>query len=90
MIARKSLGIHLPRGFGFGFICFPVALVDSIDEETAYNVGNSDFPKHWAAAEKLVVVNLDNSTLYYSEKSPDWGSVYHDYDRQLINKMLSP
>ncbi len=88
--AKKTSGIHPPRGLFYGIICFPVAITDSIDKNTADIIRKMEFPRHFAAFEKLVVFSLDNEVLHYSDKTPIWGTMYHDHDRQTICKLLTP
>jgi hypothetical protein len=88
--ARKKSIVFLPRGFGYSFLCIPVAVVDSISPETAESIQKREPPKHFAAFEKLVIFSLETNKLYYCEITPMWGSLYFDRDRQTINEMLSP
>ena len=87
-IARKSNRIHPPRGFMYGFLCFPVVITEKLNEKTTTFIRHLDMPKHWAASERLVVINMSDSKLYYSEKRPFWGSLYHDLDISIINYFL--
>ena len=88
--AIQSDKLHFTRGFLYGILCIPVAIIDDVDEDMIKVIHNSDFPKHWAASEKLVVFSTKTNGLYYSEKTPDWGSMYHNWDRQFIKEMLTP
>ncbi|OGN95553.1 MAG: hypothetical protein A2Y89_02090 [Chloroflexi bacterium RBG_13_51_18] len=88
--ARKTRGIFPPRGFGYGFLCFPVAIVDSVNTETTEYIRGKEPQKHWAAFEKLVVFSLDSKTLYYCEETFSWGYLYYDWDRKIIMEILSP
>jgi hypothetical protein len=88
--ADRASGIHPPRGLFYSINCFPVAVTDYIDNSTINVIRNSDFPKHWCGSEKLVVFSKEYNALYYSEKTPAWGSMYHDWDRQFIKKILAP
>ena len=72
----------------YSFICIPVVIAEELDDETKDNITQLDFPKHWAALEKLVVFNLADSSLYYSKKRPLWGSFYHEQDEAIINYLL--
>jgi hypothetical protein len=87
--SRKTRGIFPPRGFGYGFFCFPVAIVDSIDSATVDFVRRKEPPRHWAASEKLVIFSLESNTLYYCEETFSWGYLYYDWDRKIITEMLS-
>jgi hypothetical protein len=87
-IAKKTTPFLPPRGMMYGFYCFPVVIADELDVETQGNIRQLDFPRHWAASEKLVVFNLSDSQLYYSKKRPFWGSLYHQLDEATINYYL--
>jgi hypothetical protein len=83
-------GIHLPRGFFLSVWCYPVAIVDDIDEDTAETLRSKAPPKHLTAFEMPVVYSLAWRTLYYYELTPIWGRMYYDQMRQTINNMLAP
>lgn len=87
-IAQKSIPIHPPRGIFYGFLCLPLAVAETISDETGVSIRQLDMPKHWAAFERLVVFNGVDSKLYYSEKKPYWGSLYHKLDTTIINDLL--
>ena len=72
----------------YGFICFPVVITDELDDKTQADIRQLDFPRHWGASEKLVAFNLADSSLYYSQKRPFWGSLYHGLDEAIINYFL--
>jgi hypothetical protein len=88
--SRKASGIRPPRGLFYSLWCFPVALVDSIDYDTARLVRTKDNPKHWAASETLAVVTLRNREIHFSETEPAWGSMYHEQRRSFLRRMLTP
>jgi hypothetical protein len=85
----KTSGFHPPRGLFYGLLVIPVAIVSSIDDSIVKSIQNNEPPKHFAAFEKLVVVSLENSSLYYCRGIYSWGSQYFEYDRALIRQMLS-
>jgi hypothetical protein len=87
--AKSATGLRPPRGLFFNLGCFPVAIVDSIDDTTAKLIKKEDPPRHLSSSEKLTVVDLKNQTFIYSETSPYWGSLYQDVDRALIESILS-
>ena len=87
-IAKKSTPILPPRGMMYGFGCFPFVIAEELDNETQVNIRQLDMPKHWGAFEKLVVFHVADSNLYYSERRPFWGSMYHEFDAALLNSLL--
>ena len=87
-IAKKSTPLLPPRGLMYGFACFPVVVIDELNDETRSSIQQLDIPKHWGASEKLVVFNMADMQLYYSEKRPLWGSFYHELDEAIVNYFL--
>ncbi|MFC2005414.1 hypothetical protein ACFLVG_00410 [Chloroflexota bacterium] len=87
--AEKVHGILLPRGLFYGIVCFPIAIVDAIDTDTAEIIYSKEPPKHWAAFEMPVVYSLVSKTLHYCVLTPTWGWIYYDQLRQTINNMLA-
>lgn len=83
-------GIRWPRGLYLGVWCYPVAIVDDIDEETSEALRNQAPPKHFIASEMPVVYSLASGTLHYCEITPMWGGLYYDQMRLIINIMLAP
>ena len=88
--AERATVIPLPRGLFCGIFCFPVAIVDSIDIDTAEMLRSYAPPKHWSASEMPVVYSLASKILYYCEVTPMWGALYYDPMRLTINYMLAP
>ena len=89
--ARKSRIIpFLPCIPFHSVICFPVAIVDSIDAATAEAVRNARPPQHFVDHEILVICDLTARRLYYSEKTPYWGTMFYDHFREIIRNTLSP
>jgi hypothetical protein len=88
--SKKFRSIPLPRGLFESVICFPTAIVDSIDSTAVEVLRSKDPPKHWAAIEMAVVYEHKSRKLYYLEKTPYWGSLYWDRFREIIVSMLSP
>jgi hypothetical protein len=88
--AKKDNGIHPPRGFFYVLLCFPVAIVDSIDQDTVEQIRNKEPPRHWAASEKLVVYSLETAMLFYCEATFTYGALYYDWDRKIIKEILTP
>jgi len=83
-------GICLPRGLYVSVGCYPVAIVDDIDKDTAETIRSQAPPKHFMAFEMPVVYSMASGTLYYCEITPMWGSFYYDQRRMIINTMLAP
>ena len=88
--ATKNSGIPLLRGLKKAIVCFPVAIVDSIDSETSETIRSRANPKHWSAVEIPVVYDLATRMLYYCEVTPLWGSAYYFELIWTINNMLAP
>ncbi|MGD9116921.1 MAG: hypothetical protein PVJ61_07095 [Dehalococcoidia bacterium] len=88
--ARNVRGLPLPFRFFYGVVCYPVAIVDDIDESVAKAIRSQAPPKHFMASEMLVVYSLASGALYYCEITPMWGALYYDQMRMIINAMLSP
>ncbi|MBN2543350.1 hypothetical protein JXI42_10840 [bacterium] len=87
-IAKKSTPLLPPRSFMYSFLCFSCVIAEELDDETCISIKQLDIPKHWAATERLVVYNVADSQLYYSEKRPLWGGFYHGLDESVINYLL--
>jgi hypothetical protein len=83
-------GIHVPRMPYVSVGCYPVAIVDDINESTAKAIRSQAPPKHFIAFEMPVAYSLASGTLYYCEITPMWGALYYDQRRQTINEMLAP
>ena len=88
--AVRSFTIPLPRGLFCGIICYPVAIVDDVDNDTSEFIRKKAPPKHFSAAEMPVIYCLKTRELHYMEITPLWGSMYWDQLRFIINAMLSP
>ena len=88
--ALRRTRVPLPRGFGHSMECFSVATTCGLDDAVGQMVRNTEPPRHWAAAEIPVIVDLETGQLYYLERTPDWGSLYWDGRRETIVKYLSP
>jgi len=66
-----------------------VAIVDELDAATEDKSRSEDPPVLWGGYEMPVICNLIANQLYYSEKSPLRGRLFHDYFREMIRRMLS-
>ncbi len=88
--AKKARGIQLPRGLLYGLRCFPVAIVDSISQETAEYIRLHPPPKHWAAPELLVVFSLDKQMLHFWKLSFGLAPLEEELNRKIIMEMLLP
>jgi hypothetical protein len=83
-------GIRVPRMPYVSVGCYPVAIVDDIDEGTAKAIRSQAPPKHFIAFEMPVAYSLASGTLYYCEITPMWGALYYEQRRLTINEMLVP
>jgi hypothetical protein len=86
--AKKISGLHFPPGFLYGLLCIPVVITDSLAMETIKDIQQKSLPVHWGASLKIGVFDLDTQKLYYCETSPTLGSMYHDFDRMIIQSAL--
>ena len=82
--------IPLPWGLCHNTFCYSVALAYGVDSAVAHAVRNVAPPRHWRAAEILVIYDLATKQLYYLEKTPLWGALYWDHFRNNIVEVLSP
>jgi hypothetical protein len=83
-------GIRVPRMPYFSISCYPVAVVNEIDESVARAFRSQAPPKHFMAFEMPVVYSLKSQELYYCEVTPIHGGLYYDQMRMTINAMLAP
>ena len=88
--ARKASRPPLPRGLFKSIICFPVVVVNSLEEKVSEDLLTKNPPKHWAAFEMPVVYSTSTKILHYCETTPTWGKWYYDQLRAMILAMLSP
>jgi hypothetical protein len=86
--AKKISGLHFPPGLLYGLLCIPVVIADSLPKETINDIQQNSLPVHWGASVKIGVFDLDMQKLYYCETSPTLGSMYHDFDRMIIQSAL--
>ncbi len=71
-------------------ICFPVAMVNSMDRATSEYIRHEAPPKHLGFFEMPVIYDLNSSTLYYFEKTPFWGMAIWGPMRESIQRLLVP
>jgi hypothetical protein len=88
--AKRTRKIPLPCGLFESVFCFPVAIVDGVDEAVAQSVRAKGPPKHWASFEMPVVYDLRSNVLHYFEKTPAWGAAYYASSRKTIQELLAP
>ncbi len=87
----RTSPMALVRGLFFGcIVCYPVAVVDKIDDETSKFIRRKAPPKPVGAFEMPVVYSLKSGELYYCEIEPYWGVLFIDEMRATVNNMLSP
>jgi hypothetical protein len=87
--AKRVNWLHPPPGFLYGLLCISVVIVDFLSDSTINSIKQKSLPIHWGASVKLAVFDLTKQKLYYCEANPTLGSVYHEYDRQIIKDALS-
>src|SRR4051812_23039128 len=85
-LAKQSKSIPLPCGLCESVVCFPVATARKVADLVAHSIRTEAAPKHWAAAEVPVIVDVTNHRLFYFEKTPFWGAAYHSGFRKEIEK----
>lgn len=78
----------MPRGAGKVVVCFPVAMVPTVDAATSDAVSKRPAGKHWGGMEMPVVVDLGVGKLHYLEKTPMWGAAYYRGFRKMIKELL--
>ncbi len=75
-------------------VCYPVAIVNSIDRATSEYVRNESGHFHQAVSggflEMPVVYVLNSDTLYYFEKTPFYGWAAWGRLRETIKRLLAP
>jgi hypothetical protein len=84
--ARQS---PLPLGFFAGLVCYPVAVVDMVDQATAIAITNETPPKHFGSFEFPVIYELGTRRLYYLGRTPMWGAAYINGFRNQAHRALS-
>jgi hypothetical protein len=87
---RKTRGIYPPPGFFYSILCFPVAIVDTIDNNTIDFIHRTEPPKHWVGFEKLAVFCLETKWLHYCTFDFQWGALYYQRDREIMKEILTP
>jgi hypothetical protein len=75
-------------------VCYPVAIVNSIDRATSEYIRNEAGHFHPAVSggflEMPVVYVLDSNTLYYFEKTPIYGWAAWGRLRETVKRLLAP
>jgi hypothetical protein len=87
--ATRASRVRPPRGLFYAIVCFPVAVVDTVDEATSQAIRRKAPPKHWASFEMPVVCCLQDHSLHYPEISPIWGHLHYDQLRETIRETLT-
>lgn len=77
----------LPRGIQNGIVSFNVLAGKKISKE-AIDFVLSRPPKHFAAFEMPVIVDLEKQKSYYYTDTPLWGMIYYKHFREYIEKNL--
>jgi hypothetical protein len=87
-LANSNKSTPLPNGFFQTLFCFPVILTQNFDPGLAQQVRQNSPPKHWAAQEMPVVVDVATGDLAYFESTPLWGAAYFAGMRREIENNL--
>jgi hypothetical protein len=77
-----------PVGWYCSIWCFPVALVDRLNDRVVEEIRHRDPAKHWGSFEMPCVYEAESDALHYFERSPVWGLVHYSKLRQLIRNLL--
>jgi hypothetical protein len=88
--AMKSKTVPLPCGLYECVICYPVALVTGTAATAADAIRSEQPPKHWAAMEMPVIIDVNGHIPYYYEQTPMWGALYYAGFRKTIHEILVP
>ena len=75
----------LPRGVQTGVISFNVLASENIDAE-AISFSESPPKKHFAMFEMPIIYDLSGENAHYYKKEQIWGSVYHSFFMEYIEK----
>ena len=87
--ATSSKETPLPLGFFAALVCYPVAIVDVVDQATAIAIANETPPKHMGAFEFPVIYELGTRRLYYLDRTPVWGAAYFNGFKNEAYRTLS-
>ena len=87
--ATTSKETPLPLGFFAALVCYPVAVVDAVDQATAIAIANETPPKHMGGFEFPVIYELGTRRLYYLGRTPVWGAAYINGIRHEAQRLLS-
>ena len=88
--ANKLKSTPLPNGFFSMTTCFPVSYSRTALIPEMKSFLDQYSPKHWAATEFPVVVDLANEEVLYKESTPTWGSAYYKHFREFAHRILAP
>jgi hypothetical protein len=87
MASRHRTGSAL--GFGAMLVVYPLIVTENISQEI-YKKIRQYCPKHFAATEFPVVIDLATGFVYYYEQTPLWGSAYYAGFRKQAYEFFSP
>jgi hypothetical protein len=79
-----------PVGWYLQIWCFPVALVDKLDDGMVEFVRYHTPKQHWNSCEMPCVYEASTDELHYFEGTPMWGALYYPVRRHLIKTLLVP
>lgn len=78
-----------PLGFGAMMVVYPLMVVENVSTELAAFL-DTYCPKHFAAAEFPVAIDLSTGFVYYYAKTPIWSYAYYNGYRREANSLFSP
>lgn len=78
-----------PLGFGAMLVVHPLIVTENIPQDI-YNEVKQYCPKHFAANEFPVILDLAAGYVYYYEQTPLWGSAYYSGFRRQSYEFFSP
>jgi len=86
----KNKRCSFPVGMYLQIWCFPVALVDRLDDDMVDFVRNHQPAKHWNSCEMPCAYEAETDELHYYQRTPVWGALYYPMRRSLIQTLLAP
>ena len=80
----------LPRGLGGCLGVYPLLVTDQVPPDLRSFVTRHYCPKHWAAFEFPVVLELPSKAIFFYEETPLWGAAYYHGFRKEVKKLFLP
>jgi hypothetical protein len=77
-----------PRGLRSSVVAYAALVIEDASPEVVDAVAEEP-PKHWAALEFPIVVELATQSMRYFEKTPFWGAAYYRTTRAVADELLA-